>query len=145
MSRIPSTVQQGPFGTINNAGRRRPRPQPVILLKGVSQGLEHTGERNLDAIQQRVKDASARARANPIGDCKLLVSIAFVAGVPQALPHGLGRTFVSCLLCGQSASGSYSVQRPAALVRPPSPQNVIDERVIIVTTTFTGTADLLVW
>jgi hypothetical protein len=145
VSRLPSTVHQEAFGPQNNAGLRRARPSPVTLQRSSAQGLEHTDSRALDAVQQRVRDATGRAKANPLGDCNLITGLAFVASTPLVVSHGLGRSFVSCLLCGQSAAGSIAVQRRSAVVRPPSAQNIQDTRSITVTPSFTGVADLLVW
>lgn len=145
MPRIPSNVQAGQFGSQNPAGRRRARPQPVVLLKGAAQGLEHTDDRALDAIQRRVADASGAARANPLASCNFIQNLSFVGGVSLIVQHGLGRAFVSAFVCGQSVSGAYHIQRASAPVRPPSNQNILDTRQVVVTPNFTGTADLLVW
>ena len=145
MATIPSNVQQAPFGTQNNAGRARARPQPVVLLRGPAQGREHTDTRELDAIQQRVADASSVARANPLGASNFFQGIACTSGTSVTIQHGLGRAFVSALVTGQSAAGNWSIQRASTPVRPPTNQNILDERVIVFTPLFTGLCDLLVW
>jgi len=145
MATIPSNVQQGPFGPGNNTGRTRAQPQPVVLLKGPAQGREHTDTRELDAIQQRVADASSVARANPLGASNFFQNVACVSGTPVTLQHGLGRAFVSALVTGQSAAGNWSIQRASTPWRPQTTQNLLDERVLVFTPLFTGTCDVLVW
>jgi hypothetical protein len=145
VSRVPSMVQQGPFGTVNNAGRRRARPQPIVLLRGIAQGLEHTHDRGLDAVQQNIRKSTATAKAFPLADCNFLYGLTFVANVPQTVAHGLGRAFVSATLCGASALGTFAILRPSVVQRPPTPQNHIDQHLITIIASFNGVADLLVW
>jgi hypothetical protein len=111
----------------------------------VAQGLEHTDDRALDSVQRRVADASASARALPLAGANIIYGLTLASGTPLIVQHGLGRAFTSCFLCGQSATGSIAVQRPSAIRRPMTPQNVLDQRQITVTPNFSGTADLMVW
>lgn len=145
MSRLNSRIQSGQFGSVNNAGRRRQRPQPVVLVKGPAQGREHTDDRGLDSLQQKANDAFQQGASGPFANAALIQNLSFVSGTPLTIPHGLRRAFVSAMLCGQSAPGTYSVQRAAAVVRPPSNQNRLDMVQVIITANFTGIADCVVW
>lgn len=143
--KIPTNVQAGQYGSVNNAGRRRARPQPIVLLQGAAQGLEHSANREINSLQQKANDATKAARANPLSACNFIQGLTFANGVPLTVKHGLGRTFSSCLLAGQSAAGSIAVQRASTPTRPLSVQNLLDERQIVITPNFSGNADLLVW
>jgi hypothetical protein len=144
---IPSRVQAGQYGAVNNGGRRRKLPEPIILLKGPAQGLEHTNDRALDATQQRSSNATQSSRANPLTSSNFIQGLSLTAGVPLIVEHGLGRPFTSAFMCGQSVTGDFSFQRPSSPTRPPSTQNTLDTRQIVVTFNGVGTciADMVVF
>lgn len=144
--RLPTTQPTpGTLGGYNPAGRRRQLAAPVVLRPGPAQGLEHTDDRALDAVQRRTADASGQARSSVIAAHVFLQGVVLASGVPQTLSHGLGRAFVSCMLCGQSAYGSIAVQRPAPRTRPLSARAIADETSVTITPDFNGVADVLVF
>ena len=142
---IPSRVQAGQYGSTNPAGRRRAVPQPVVLVKGAAQGREHTDSRSLDSVQQLLGNAIAAIKASPLAECNLIQNITLSSGSPLVVKHGLGRPFVSCLLCGASAQCTISVRRPSPQERPATQQNALDAMQIVITPSNSCTADLLVW
>jgi hypothetical protein len=143
-------VQAGQYGGANNAGRMRQAPQPVVLVKGPAFGREHTDDRALDAVQQRTNDSTQAAMANPLSQSNFIQNLTFVSGTPLIIKHGLDRAFVSAVVCAQSVAGNFSYQRPSTITRPPSVQNQLDTRQIVITYHTGGQgstcmADLLVW
>lgn len=156
MSRLNSRVQVGQYGGVNNAGRRRKLAAPVILQKGPAQGVEQTTDRQLNALQQNARSANEQSASGPLAAAAFIQGQSFVSGQVVSIPHGLGRAFVSAMLSGCQAPvvsltpplnipNCFSVQRPAAVRRPPTAQNVLDAAYVTITPYFTGTADVLVW
>ena len=116
-----------------------------MLVKGPVQGREHTDDRQLDAIQQRMYDSTGAAKASVFSSANFIQGLSLVAEQPITIQHGLGRPFVSCLLCAPSAICGIAVQRASTPERPPSQQNLLDARQITIIPGATCTADLLVW
>ena len=156
MSRLNSRVQSQQYGGVNNAGRMRKLAPPVILIKGPARGLEHTDDRALDAVQQRANDATQQTASGPLAGAVFIQGQSFVSGQAVSIAHGLGRVFVSAMLSGCQAPvvsltpplnipNCFSVQRPAAVRRPPTAQNALDAAYVVIIPYFTGTADVLVW
>ena len=151
---INSRVQAGQFGSLNNAGRRRKLASPIVLVKGPAQGLEHTADRALDAVQKNITNAVQQTASGPLASAAFFQNVQLPPSERiYTLVHGLGRTFSSVLMCGQATPGVLVIQRPAPISRPLSNQNRLDALQVMMffaplSSAFNGVGclcDILVW
>jgi hypothetical protein len=110
MPRVPIRSQQSQFGPVNNAGRMRKLPVPVIRQPGPAQPIEQFGEgvepnvaRGMNQLQQNIRKATSVANANPFGNGNLLENVVVTTGA-NVLNHGLGQAYRGYILGRSSAA-----------------------------------------
>ena len=108
---ISTRIQSGPYGTQNNAGRRRQLPAPILLQRGPVQGLEVTGNRQIDRVQQSIRQATSVIKSLPMAQGNMIenLSLSAAGAGNNTVGHGLGRPWKGALLCTPSAAVSYYV------------------------------------
>lgn len=104
----PATqVQSTPIGTYNPAARRRALPQPALVQQGSAQGLEHTGDRQTQKLQQYIVQATAQIKSLPFAQGNLIQNVSLVYSIFSAnpIPHGLPQAWRGVLLCTIRTAG----------------------------------------
>jgi hypothetical protein len=119
----PSRVQNGQVGSAQvvawGSQGRGPKARPIVLQPGPALGRQQTGDRQVNALQEAQRVATSQAKANPLGSCNFIQGITFSGAGGQLIAHGLGRAFVSCVVCGlaTSASAIVAIQRPSGIAQ----------------------------
>lgn len=112
MPRIPVRIQGGVYGTQNPASPSNAnRPAVTIRQTGPVQPREQFDDRQLNAIQRSVEQATAVAKANPMANGNLIENLPLKSG-DNVVAHGLGASFRSAIVHGCDTSGvSFAVKR----------------------------------
>ena len=128
-------VQASQYGAVNNAGRRRKRPEAVILQSGSAQGIEHTGDRSTQQLQQNVARATAAIKSLPFAQGSLIENLSLAAG-NNTIQHGLPQAWRGALVTTPSAPIAWYVGQTA-------PPHALSQLNLNVSTPCT--VDLWVW
>lgn len=109
MSRRPTTIRTGPFGSSNPAapqftGRSLPAPETRTVRPSLRR--QHFADRQMNAIQEASRRATGPATARPDSDGNLVPGVTFPPGTPVIIKHGLGRAWRGYAV--QNVAGSFA-------------------------------------
>ena len=105
---LSNRMQAAPYGSQNNNGRMRKRPSPIILQKGPVQGLEQTRDRQINRIQQAVRQAVGVIKSLPMNQGNMIEGLSLLNG-DNTVGHGLPNAWKGALLTTPSAVVVYFV------------------------------------
>lgn len=112
MPKLPVRIQGTAYGsqsvpTSSSSGQA----SPSIRQLGPSQPREQFADRQLNAIQRSVEQATSIAKANPMAQGNLLEKVTLASG-DNIVVHGLGTAFRSAIVHGSDTNGcTFAVHR----------------------------------
>ena len=128
-------VQASQYGGVNNTGRMRKRPSPVVLQPGSAQGIEHTGDRQTQQLQRDIQQATVAIKSLPFAQGNLIEGLSLKTGA-NTVQHGLPQAWRGALLMTPSGYAAWCVTQTT----PPAPASQLS---VMVSTSIT--CDLWVW
>ncbi len=133
MARTPVRIQGGAFGTGNPSSfepsyANRSQPQPTVLQRGPSQGMEQFSAGNLadassvaralNQMQSNVQSAVGPSKNSPFADGNLIEQVTFTFGAATIVKHGLGAPARGYMMMNANSVGVTThkvAQSPASL------------------------------